>query len=130
MGRPTKALILGFLAGSSIASLGVVNSRRFDRQVADLRARCVAEDQREHEDPAVRRPTEFVMTCDLIELGRDTQTLVGIQQELAKAQRALWLSAKWPIPVGLGVMVFSALPWAWYFLLKRVRELRDVIVGD
>jgi len=31
--------------------------------------------------------------------------------------------------IAIGVLVLSAIPYAWYFLLRRIRELRDAIVG-
>ena len=37
--------------------------------------------------------------------------------------------ADWAIPVAALVLLFSALPWLWYFILRRIRELHDAIVG-
>ena len=37
--------------------------------------------------------------------------------------------ADWTIPIAALVLLFSALPWFWYFILRRIRELRDTIVG-
>lgn len=126
MDTPTKTLIVGLLVGGLIAGAGVANSHRLQRKIQNLRANCVAEGQRDANRPDFPRSWEPI--CDPMELGRGGQSLVGVQQELANAQRALWLSERLtPIAVGIGGVL--ALPWAWYFVLRRVRELRDAVVG-
>ena len=36
---------------------------------------------------------------------------------------------QWTLPTAAVVLGFAALPWLWYFLLRRIRELRDAILG-
>jgi hypothetical protein len=59
----------------------------------------------------------------------------GVQSELGQAQLALNAAKKggptiqMPYHIAFVTLVFSALPWTWYFLLRRVSELREAIVG-
>ena len=126
MDTPTKTLIIGLLAGGLIAATGVTNSRRLERRIEDLRLKCVSDGRKEASRPDYPRSWELI--CDPTELGQGAQSLVGVQQELVNEQRALW---RWerltPLAVGIGGVL--ALPWAWYFVLRRVRELRDAIMG-
>jgi hypothetical protein len=34
-----------------------------------------------------------------------------------------------PYLIALGIIVIAGLPWSWYFLLRRIRELSDAILG-
>jgi len=51
----------------------------------------------------------------------------GIQGELAVARRSF--ASDWPVAGSAAIVLLCALPWAWYFLLRRIRELREAIVG-
>jgi hypothetical protein len=59
----------------------------------------------------------------------------NIQTALARTQTALDQHQQsnalvWPYAVSLFVLLITvALPWAWYFLLARVRELGDAVRG-
>lgn len=87
----------------------------------------------EKEDKTPGQAIDFKPICDPVELGRFNGKLVGTQEELASAQRELWQWnrhwKRWPISGGLAITVFFALPWVWYFLLRRVRELREALIG-
>ena len=45
------------------------------------------------------------------------------------AEAALRASKSWPPVVAAVIAVLSALPWLWYFLLRRIAELRAAIGG-
>jgi len=55
--------------------------------------------------------------------------LKGIQDRIVKAQREASASKQWPYIVAEWILGLSLLPWAWYFLLRRIQELREAIVG-
>ncbi len=150
MDKPTKALILGVVVGALAAGVGLTNSHRLERKLQELQTSCVAEHEKEAKTPggssAVPPPPpgfvleekeaktpgqaiDFKPICDPVELGRFNGKLVGTQEELASAQHELWQWEQWPISVGLPITVFFALPWVWYFLLRRVRELREALIG-
>ena len=63
-----------------------------------------------------------------IQLDRSSPN-VGVQAEIVTTQRAIWRWERWPYAAATLVALLSGLPWAWYFLLRRIRELRDVIAG-
>lgn len=53
-------------------------------------------------------------------------------QPAASADRSgTWLqfAERWTLPAAAVVLALSALPWLWYFILRRIRELHDAIVG-
>jgi hypothetical protein len=72
------------------------------------------------------------LICDaewLASAERDSETLVGIQARFAAENRRLSDYERWPYVLAARVLAFSGVPWAWYFLLRRIRELRDAIIG-
>ncbi len=148
MDKPTKALILGVLVGAFAAGAGLMNSHRLERKVQELQTRCLAQQEiaedfeqfrKEANTPggysAVPPPPpgflseEAILRCEPIMLARSNAKLVGTRQELATAQREIWQWRQWSISGGLAIAVFFALPWVWYFLLRRIRELREAIIG-
>ena len=56
--------------------------------------------------------------------------LAGIQGELGSAQRALDFTRDWPLWLGAALAAVLGLPWFWYFLLKRIKELRQALIGE
>lgn len=77
------------------------------------------------EDPWSLAP----LVCDASTLARLGNN-VGIQADIVKAHWAAIASRDWPIPAALFVLGVSVLPWLWYFLLRRIAELRAAIVGN
>lgn len=68
-------------------------------------------------------------TCDPVSLALEQQVLMGTGHELATAQRALWNWRGKPTIIGLGLFLVLAVPSLWYFLLRRVREVADAVMG-
>jgi hypothetical protein len=68
------------------------------------------------------------MTCDPLELAR-SGSYPGIQGQLAAAERDVLRWASWPQISGIAIPLMCSLPWLWYFFLRRIRELREAIVG-
>lgn len=56
--------------------------------------------------------------------------LPGVQGELGSAQRALDFTRYWPLGLAAAIAAVLGLPWFWYFLLKRVKELRQALIGE
>ena len=55
----------------------------------------------------------------------------GIHGEVVEAHRAVTASKLLPVrQIAFVVFVLGALPWAWYFLLRRIAELRAAISGN
>lgn len=127
MDKPTTSL----LAGVSIAILGAmispVQTTRLEQRLESLHRACIDEGTKMVEDGA---PASFILTCDPVELATTSGTFGGTQQQVAVAQNRLWTWQRLSVRVPLGVAGLLALPWAWYFLLRRVRELRDAVTGQ
>ncbi len=77
---------------------------------------------------------DFRLMCNVFEIDevRDKgEPLVGVQKEIADLlnegrNRApyLWYA------VAAFFFVLCALPYLWYFLLRRLREVRDALAGE
>jgi len=129
--KPTKVLIVGIFAGALTYGLGQINTHRLERRVQELQRACIAEGEAE----AGKQPT-FSWTnifggkpqCDPVELARSSGR-VGIQGQLAAAERDVLEWGNWPLIACIGIPLTCSLPWLWYFFLRRIRELREAIVG-
>jgi hypothetical protein len=100
--------------------------------IAVLQAKCVAESEENSKsgtgyghDPLVCEPKQLASSSDL----------GGIQKEIAAKQTAINDERKYypmelPYLIALGIVLIAALPWSWYFLLRRIRELSDAIRGQ
>jgi hypothetical protein len=80
----------------------------------------------------------FSLVCDPVYLKNDVDTApAGAQKDLGAAQLVLETaiartngpSILWPYALAAMIGVFSAVPWFWYFLLRRLAELRQAVLG-
>jgi hypothetical protein len=119
-------LFLGAVIFTSIILiLGLVISSQLETKIKNLEVECAKKDQREI-------TTSFTPICDvktLIELERESDGLGGTQALIVTTHRHLQKAKTWPYLLSIGVLVLTGLPWAWYFLLRRIRELRNAIAG-
>jgi hypothetical protein len=130
--KPTRILIIGILAGASIYGFGQMNARRLERRVQELHRACVAESQAQAEKQGTWSALTNIFgprfECDPVELAR-SGAHIGIQGQIAAAERdALWW-ADWPLIACVAIQLACCLPWLWYFFLRRVREVREALVG-
>jgi hypothetical protein len=150
MDRPTKILACGALIAGVIAGFDVIGAAQHSRNVETLRhvrddavARCVAEGKAEKKPSADKflsaespwEVTRVEMLCNpqtLIDLGGES---IGVQKDLVSAQQNLDREesdgepAPWPYLLAAMIFGLSLVPWAWYFLLRRIRELAAAIRG-
>jgi hypothetical protein len=130
--KPAKILIGGIIAGALIYGLGEMNTLRLERRVQELRRACVAETEAEAKKQGAFSALAGIftgkMTCDPLELAR-SDSYPGIQGQLAAAERHVLRGASWPQISGIAIPLTCSLPWLWYFFLRRIRELREAIVG-
>jgi hypothetical protein len=130
--KPAKILIGGIIAGALIYGLGEMNTLRLERRVQELQRACVAETEAEAKKQGALSALAGIftgkMTCDPLELAR-SNSYPGIQGQLAAAQRDVLRWASWPQISGIAIPLMCSLPWLWYFSLRRIRELREAIVG-
>jgi hypothetical protein len=130
--KPAKILIAGILVGALAYGLGEMNTLRLERRVQELQRACVAETEAEAKKPGAFSSLTAIFsgkaTCDPVELAR-SEGYTGVQGQLATAERDVLRWANWPTILAVAILFVCALPWLWYFFLRRVRELREAIVG-
>ena len=132
MDKPVKILIGGIFAGALIYGLGEMNAFRLERRVQELQRACVAATEAEAKKQGTLSALTSIfsgkVTCDPVELAR-SNGYTGIQGQLAAAERDVLRWAIWPQISGIAIPLMCTLPWLWYFFLRRIRELREAIVG-
>jgi hypothetical protein len=129
MSQPVKIFFIGTLCAALIAAVGFLNTYYLESKLRTLESECVHDKSKEE---GKQNELDFsrygTLVCDAKELS-DMRELKGIQAQIAKIQNDIRSSKKWPYSIGVLVLLFSAIPWSWYFLLRRIREIRDVIAG-
>jgi len=130
--KSAKILIGGIFAGALIYGLGEMNTFRLERKVQKLQRACVAEKEAEaKKQGALSTLTSIFLgkaICDPVELAR-SEGYTGIQGQLAAAERDVLRWANWPQISGIAISLMCCFPWLWYFFLRRIRELREAILG-
>jgi hypothetical protein len=128
MDKSIKILLSGIVCAGIIASGQIFYNRSLENKLNQLKAECIAEDIAEKEKTPGSR---FQLICDPEELEGVEVKGEGVQAKLVSTYRDLHReeSSSRFFLVAAAIMGVSALPWLWYFLLRRIRELRDVIVG-
>ncbi len=126
MQKATKILIVGLVLGGLAAGVGHLRVSKLEMYIRQLKTECAEESKRTQGDAKI----QFQLICDPVELlGLETDPPApGIQGKLVDAQRSL---SSWQtlIFIGLGIFAFLSVPYCWYFLLRRIRELHDAIAG-
>jgi hypothetical protein len=130
--KSAKILISGIFVGALIYGLGEMNTFRLERKVQELQRACVAETEAEAKKQGTLSALASVFsgkaTCDPVELAR-SNGYPGIQGQLAAAERDVLRWANWPQISAIAIPFVCSLPWLWYFFLRRIRELREAILG-
>ncbi len=135
MDKPTKLLIAGLALGGAIAAGGFINTHRLQAKLEELRTACIAEGEKEAavsgSNAALAAKYGGKLLCDPIELSRSNSSSErpGPQEQLVKTQHELRGSEQLPIFVGAAIALLLAVPWTWYFLLRRLKEIREAITG-
>ncbi len=132
MDRPTKLALTGAALAVALVSLGWVRSLTLEAELREAQAAC------EREAAATRVASGVFsgrLICEPDILTRDLYAVdykkpPGVQGRLVDAQRAVWSESLGPYAFGgFTIFVLLAMPWLWYFLLRRLRELSDAIKG-
>jgi hypothetical protein len=72
--------------------------------------------------------------CSSDDLGKKAETgllpnVLNAHKNIVSAHKAVVAAAVWPKQVALILVCVGLMPWAWYFLLRRIAELRGAITG-
>lgn len=123
MDNLTKLALAGATVAAIVVGAAVYNNQRLESRLRDLQSMCGSVS-------AAEERIGFRPTCDVGSLIGAGESLKGVQADIVATQRAIWNSSSWPYMLALFIFVLACLPYAWYFLLRRIRELRSAIVGD
>ena len=132
----TKVLIAGLSLGVAVMAAGLVNTRHLQARVEMLHAQCIAEGEKQATVPgsysALAAEYGGKLACDPMELVNSTgaNNTSGTQGQLVAAQRKALDSTQWPSFLGTAIACFLAIPSAWYFLLRRLKEIREALSGQ
>ena len=129
MDRNTKILLGGVVIAASVVGIGYAASRIAYSHVSDLAAQC--ESQNARTTTSKSQVGWVPLVCDpeiLMETSVD-EPKVGIQTQMIDTQLQGERWHEQATVIAIDVLVFSAIPYAWYFIPRRVRELHDAIAG-
>jgi hypothetical protein len=122
MDKPTKLLFVGAALALLILLGGYLASAHNNSQTASLVEKCKAE--------TAIAPTWAKLVCDpnvISKLGLDD--LGGIQKQIMESITSSERTFNNAIIFAISVFLLFGAPFAWYFLLRRIRELREAIAG-
>jgi len=127
MKSPAKLLMSGVILGGVTLGVGQIRVWQLEKRIEELRIECVRESKGTIEESSI----QFELLCDPKDLLRsETETAApGIQGTLVHAQRSLNRWKEIPIFLGVGLLLILSVPWCWYFLLRRIKELSAAIAG-
>lgn len=128
MDKPIRFLALGLVVAFLVLIAGRLGEWKLQSDLAALVAQCNEENKanRSAPGPQWNRDPKVCVPETLLQLGGDT---VGIQAKIIYAARMADRAWDLPLTIALVAAVIGALPYAWYFLLRRIRELRDAVIG-
>lgn len=129
MDRITKILFGGVAIAALVVGIGYAASVRAYSHVSDLVAQCETENARTTTPNAKVGWQPYICNPEILRTTSRNSPSVGIEAQIIDTQRKgeRWLEQA--TVIAIGVLVFSGIPYAWYFFLRRVRELHDAIVG-
>lgn len=130
MDKTIKILLGGVAVAAFVVGVGCVVSLLAKSHVSEYVAQCQSENAR---PPSKSKDgwEDAPLICDP-EILRKTSTnlpYIGVQAQIVDAQRQGDKSLEQATVIAFGLLIISAIPYAWYFLLRRLRELRDAITS-
>lgn len=126
--RNIKSLLLGILLASVALVAGQITSSYYSNLGNDLITKCMLGNKKPVTSEIPPWEKYNTLVCDLNTL-KSRENLVGIQEKIVEASSNenewRWKSNLFSASL-LGIF---AIPYIWYFLLRRIRELSDAIFG-
>ena len=128
MTAPSKLFAIGLIAAVACFGAGRIIVMRADTHLKSLVATCHDESERaQHSNTNVPWEKD-PLVCDPRELA-SIGAPVGIQAQIASAYGRLLSLRQWTWLVPAAIAAASAIPFLWYFLLRRIRELSGAVIG-
>src|SRR6266705_4095908 len=128
MSIPSKLLATGIIAAVVWLAAGGLITMRMNAQLNSLVAACRDRNEKaQHSDSTIPWEKDPLI-CDPQELAA-LPASVGIQAQIVAAHKRLIGFKQWLPITGGAIVAASAVPFLWYFLLRRIRELSGAIVG-
>ena len=128
MERPLKLLLGGFATSALLFAVGQGLVAHLESKVRRLEADCLKEFP-----PSLRATQEWAVLCDAKELHAKrlphALPAIDVQHQLVAAQQDVLRVERAVLPLAAVTCVFLALPWTWYFLLRRLREVASAIAN-
>ncbi|TAJ98218.1 hypothetical protein EPO44_11975 [bacterium] len=131
MDRATKLLLGGIILGGITVGFGQVRVWQLEKHIEELKLECARESEETKQLSIQQHNLDFQLLCDPEDLlqSKTEKPAPGIQGKLMHTQGSLNRWKEIPTLLGLGLFVILSVPWCWYFLLRRVRELSKAIAG-
>jgi hypothetical protein len=129
MQRPTKLVLVGVMVAVLIGLAGWINLLRLEGNLHAAQVKC------ERQSKADFKGAGFQLDCEPSTLTTDRFNVgyvkpPGVQGEIIDAQQALWgHSADAFAIAAICAVIFFSIPWCWYFMLRRLREVGDAVRG-
>ncbi len=124
---PAKIFIIGIAFAIIITASGLFYINKLNSNLRQLETECSAQD-----DHAASKwegkDIKWETVCDAETL-KAINSNTGIQARIVTLYNEIQTIKQWPITVSATILLFSFIPWAWYFILKRIKELREAILG-
>jgi len=129
MDRQTKYLLVGTTLAAIIFVGGYLTSIYDNSQLSLLVEKCKAETAQAPRGPWLNyQKAPLVCEPDVLsKLGVDD--VGGIQKEIVVSLSASGRNFNNAKVIALSVFLLFGAPYAWYFLLRRIQELRDAVAG-
>lgn len=123
---PTKVLLAGVAVAAGVVALGYGMALYERVQVEKLVAEC----KTQHTPESMKPYEGLPLVCDPAELlSSDQLPAGGIQARIRDGTRAADEYRERSLLIAPFVLILFALPFSWYFLLARIRELGDALRG-
>jgi hypothetical protein len=129
LSKPAQVFLIGVVVAILSYGVGLFMIRNAESELRDARSECEKRDF--YADLAEKYGGRIV--CDPVELlkienpARPSQ---GNAARLLAAYKALEERERWPLLAIAGIILgLAAIPWLWYFILRRVRELSKAVLG-
>lgn len=116
MQKPTKVLLIGLTVGALLIGIDYGNRAIGERQIAAINSAALAGDL-------------FGADGKKLSASEAARLRAFDQWDETKAIKARMESTRALVEWGFGIALLSCVPYTWYAFLRRLRELREAIMG-